>query len=141
MVCWGFNGTGQLGNGATSTTPTPVPVPVQGITDARAVVAGNGFTCALVGGGAVWCWGTDVDGQVGGDTYAAEPVTSPVQAKVSGVTVHDAKSDGVLIEDRCERAAHRSLLAPHLDSRRLQGPKVEPILPRRLLENVLWACP
>jgi alpha-tubulin suppressor-like RCC1 family protein len=63
IQCWGFNAEGELGNG---TTKDPsVPITVSGITDARAIAAGDSHTCALLSGGSVQCWGDNAYGQLG----------------------------------------------------------------------------
>lgn len=66
--CWGKNDVGQLGRpGSDRLEPRPLEVP--GITDARAVSGGSGHTCAIIGEGAVWCWGWNVNGQLGNGTF------------------------------------------------------------------------
>jgi alpha-tubulin suppressor-like RCC1 family protein len=75
VQCWGSNTFAQLSG--TTTGPdtcfqalpcSKVPVPVQGFAGATAVSAGQGFTCALQGGGNVQCWGMNIDGQLGDGT-------------------------------------------------------------------------
>ncbi|MBU6330027.1 MAG: hypothetical protein KGR18_08780 [Acidobacteria bacterium] len=66
--CWGSDAWGELGDGSTypwSAGGRNAPVTVQGITDAVAVAAGDGFTCALHSGGAVSCWGMGIHGELG----------------------------------------------------------------------------
>jgi alpha-tubulin suppressor-like RCC1 family protein len=73
--CWGYNDTGEVGDG-TSTGPdtcgpgacATAPVPVSGVTGATGVFAGRGFTCALLGGGTVDCWGENSAGELGDGT-------------------------------------------------------------------------
>jgi alpha-tubulin suppressor-like RCC1 family protein len=78
--CWGDNGNGQLGDG--TTTGNPVPVQVSGhATDWAAVSDGLGHTCAVKTDGTVWCWGWNIDGQLGDGTTTDSPF--PVQ--VSGM--------------------------------------------------------
>jgi alpha-tubulin suppressor-like RCC1 family protein len=62
LLCWGFNGAGQLGNGTTDLAP--LPVTVNNIFGVSTVAAGRGHTCAIEGT-AVRCWGFNETGQVG----------------------------------------------------------------------------
>jgi len=64
LWCWGSHANGELGDGATATSSPPVMVAALG-KRARAVAAGEGFTCALDDAGAVWCWGKNDVGQSG----------------------------------------------------------------------------
>ncbi len=66
VICWGENGSGQLGNGTTTTSMSPVGV--TGISDAQAVVAGHAHSCALRQGGQVVCWGANSKGQLGNNS-------------------------------------------------------------------------
>jgi alpha-tubulin suppressor-like RCC1 family protein len=67
MACWGFNLFGQLGTG--STTSSPVPAAVTGLPGPmRAVAAGLYHTCAISAADGAWCWGENVDGQLGDDS-------------------------------------------------------------------------
>jgi alpha-tubulin suppressor-like RCC1 family protein len=62
--CWGDNEFGELGNG-TDSDRSSTPVEVQGISDATQVAAGDGYTCALLSGGRVDCWGENAFGELG----------------------------------------------------------------------------
>ena len=70
--CWGFNGSGQLGNGL-GCTPYAVPdncqsnapVAVVGLSGATALSTGFTASCARLVGGAARCWGLDTDGDLG----------------------------------------------------------------------------
>jgi alpha-tubulin suppressor-like RCC1 family protein len=55
--CWGQNTSGQLGPGTEGMTFSDSPVKVSTVTSATAIAAGGTFTCALVAGGTVQCWG------------------------------------------------------------------------------------
>jgi alpha-tubulin suppressor-like RCC1 family protein len=64
VVCWGNDFFGQLGDGDRSSKYTPA-VAVAGLSDAVAVSAGRGHTCALKASGSVVCWGEDRRGELG----------------------------------------------------------------------------
>jgi alpha-tubulin suppressor-like RCC1 family protein len=71
--CWGSNVEGQVGVGSLTgprrcngSPCAAVPLPVRGLTAAAtAIAAGDAHTCALLAGGAVACWGSNADGQLG----------------------------------------------------------------------------
>ena len=75
--CWGFNYTGQLGNGTTSgpfAAGSTVPVPVSGLAGGvSAISAGGSHTCAVASGG-VWCWGSNGDGSLGNNSMIGSSV-------------------------------------------------------------------
>lgn len=80
--CWGDNVHGKVGNGTDGLTGPFVSGPGE---PAR-VVGGLGFvhvsvglfhTCALAGGGAVYCWGSNSWGQAGSGSWGFESVTEP----------------------------------------------------------------
>jgi hypothetical protein len=66
VVCWGTNGSGELGDG--SETSRRAPVDVVGLTDAVELTAGGFHTCARRAGGSVECWGWNDYGQLGDGT-------------------------------------------------------------------------
>jgi cysteine-rich repeat protein len=79
VICWGSNRYGQLGTGATGEDRLP-PTPVQGLGGAVATLAAGGpHTCALSGAGDLWCWGSNVSGQLGdGGNVARRGHAAPV---------------------------------------------------------------
>jgi alpha-tubulin suppressor-like RCC1 family protein len=71
-LCWGANGSGQLGTGDTEASAVPVPVAV----DRRFIqlVAGRAHTCGLDEESRAWCWGDNALGQLGSqDGHATVP--------------------------------------------------------------------
>ena len=71
MVCWGADDTGQLGDGGGVDQRTPIAVP--GVAGATAVVAGAGFSCALLVDRSAVCWGDDSDGEIGDGAPGTTP--------------------------------------------------------------------
>ena len=83
----------QLSFVVTAAPLHPLPVEVAGITNAVMVSAGESYSCALISGGTIECWGANQDSQLGdasydfrqsevdinGDPYSSTPV------QVSGI--------------------------------------------------------
>jgi alpha-tubulin suppressor-like RCC1 family protein len=80
--CWGDNVFGQLGDGNTgggsTATNSLQPVAVTGGLQIREISAGNAFTCALTTGNRVFCWGSNIHGQLGDETVTDRPVPTAV---------------------------------------------------------------
>jgi alpha-tubulin suppressor-like RCC1 family protein len=64
--CWGYNFSGQLGDGTTTMRPTPVVV--LGGLRFRSVRAGDRHTCGVTLSKKAFCWGDNSTGQVGDST-------------------------------------------------------------------------
>jgi len=65
---WGFNGSGQLGDGTTTQRTTPVQVMAAAnkpLTGVKAITAGANHSVALKTDGTVWAWGNNGSGQLG----------------------------------------------------------------------------
>jgi alpha-tubulin suppressor-like RCC1 family protein len=78
--CWGFNDSGQLGDGSTTTSSTPVAV--SGGHSFTALVAGNAHTCGVITSGAAYCWGNGDNNQIGNGSFTT-PI-NPTPVAVSG---------------------------------------------------------
>ncbi len=61
--CWGFNGSGQLGDGTTTQRLTPTQV--NGGLTFTTLAAGSTHTCGVTGAGVALCWGRNSSGQLG----------------------------------------------------------------------------
>jgi alpha-tubulin suppressor-like RCC1 family protein len=68
VKCWGWNNDGALGNNTRDNSTTPVDV-IDLTSGATVVSAGGTHTCALVTGGGVKRWGSNVDGELGDKGY------------------------------------------------------------------------
>jgi cysteine-rich repeat protein len=82
LACWGQDSYGQLGDDATD-ADQPTPVPVAGMTSGvLAVACGESFTCAVVTGGEVRCWGREP----ATGTIVRSPALVPSLSGVTGLT-------------------------------------------------------
>ena len=76
LYCWGNDGGGQVGNGATIGDVIS-PKQITSATDWKAVDTGDGHTCAIRSVGKLYCWGGDGNGQLGNG--AGSDSTIPIQ--------------------------------------------------------------
>jgi len=83
VYCWGFNGSGQLGNGSISSSSFPVAVTGGGLTF-TAVSAGGYHTCGVTTSAAVYCWGSNYNGELGNGSTT--PSSAPVAVTAGGLT-------------------------------------------------------
>jgi alpha-tubulin suppressor-like RCC1 family protein len=86
LWCWGNGSSGELGNGlqgAGVLSATPIAVIALGNQVAE-VSAGDTITCARKTDGTLWCWGYNLDGEVGAGFFSDDPsqpvgVATPTQ--------------------------------------------------------------
>lgn len=65
VVCFGYNGYGDLGTGTSDFVVNAAPTQVLGLEDATQIETGNHHACALRKTGDVVCWGDNYWGQAG----------------------------------------------------------------------------
>lgn len=109
LYCWGYNSSGQLGNGTTSSFEANL-VAVGADTDWAMATAGADHTCALKKTGALFCWGGNGQGQIGDDggtsqdggvalqsaPVAIEPATTWKDVSAGSYATCGVKGDGTL---------------------------------------------
>ncbi len=89
--CWGGDGQGSLGNGATATAQQAIPTPVEapaGVSWASLATSATQYTtCGVTMTGDGYCWGADTNGLLGNGAASttAQPSPSAVDAP-TGVT-------------------------------------------------------
>lgn len=78
VQCWGANDVGELGNGGVDSSGRPFAASVDAapgstnpLGSVAAIAGGNLFTCAVVSGGRVTCWGAIFGGSQGGTSGPA----------------------------------------------------------------------
>ena len=96
VSCWGWNQSGQLGNGSTTTVNHPSAV--VGLGASRQVSLGHSHSCALLVSGMVACWGQNQYGQlgIGTTTNSSTPVTIPGLTSVRQVALGSGHSCALL---------------------------------------------
>ena len=83
VLCWGTNGSGQLGDGTRNSRLAPVFV--SGISDAIDISVGRAHTCAILKSERTVCWGDNSYGQLGDGTQT-EALTPVEAAGMDGAT-------------------------------------------------------
>jgi alpha-tubulin suppressor-like RCC1 family protein len=99
--CWGLNG-GQLGYsyvgpsacriGAFDLACAMTPVDVSNLTGATALDTATFHTCAVVSGGSVRCWGSNLSGELGNGSTAASLEPSPVSNLTNATAISTGSS-------------------------------------------------
>ena len=83
--CWGYGGSGQLGNNSTTDSRIPVAVQMPAGVSFQSIAAGYYHTCALTTEGKAYCWGQGSSGRLGNNstTDSRIPVAVQMPAGVS----------------------------------------------------------
>lgn len=94
--CWGDNSSGGVGNGTTSGTPVTIPTAVQtptGVTFSS-ISAGYDFACAVSTTGSGYCWGNNVDGQLGNNSTTESSTPVQVSGGLSWKVISASRTSG-----------------------------------------------
>jgi alpha-tubulin suppressor-like RCC1 family protein len=86
VLAWGYNISGQLGNGTTTSSSTPVAVSLPSGTTVTAIAGGSAHSLALTSSGQVLAWGNNIYGALGNGTNTDS--STPVAVSLpSGTTI------------------------------------------------------
>jgi alpha-tubulin suppressor-like RCC1 family protein len=89
--CWGKDSTFQLGGGGDKrrvNASTPIPVWLGTTVLFTSISAGGNHTCALSNDGTAYCWGLNIDGQLGrGTSGDSSDVPTPVNSSVKFIQI------------------------------------------------------
>ena len=83
--CWGADASGQVGDGNDNQADEYAPVAVAGGHTFTTLAAGQFHTCGIDTTGTAWCWGRDLNGQVGDGPASQADKHAPV-AVTGGLT-------------------------------------------------------
>ncbi len=83
VYCWGYNADGEFGDSVTTGSTTPVQSSGAIYLNLASVSAGQAYTCGVAVGGAAYCWGAGVNGQLGDGSTAGSVVPVAVLGGVS----------------------------------------------------------
>jgi hypothetical protein len=108
--CWGTDGNGRLGDGP-STGTSGVPVQAALPVPARSIAIGNRTSCALSADGLeVWCWGYNVDGELG--TGGVSDSDVPIRALVGCAIVPEVAAEPAPAPEPMAEGTPRTNLMP-----------------------------
>ena len=79
VECWGRNTDGQVGHGTTGQNEIVKAGLVDGVSGIANIACGHVNTCAWDDAGTVWCWGSNISGQLLTGNYGTSPVNAPLQ--------------------------------------------------------------
>lgn len=94
LYCWGDNTYGEVGDGTMDLRLSPTLVALPNVESVFAGGTGDdtnntlfAHTCAIVTGGALWCWGLNGSGQLGDGTSVTRSTPAPVTVLPEDVKV------------------------------------------------------
>ena len=87
MTCWGFNGSGGVGNGTSGNNITSPALVSGGLGFSNIIppYTGDAHTCGVTGNGAAYCWGFNGDGELGNGNNTNTSTPVGVSGQSSGV--------------------------------------------------------
>ena len=85
VFAWGFNASGQLGDGTTVDSPTMVPVSLPAGTTITSIATGSSHSLALTSTGVVLAWGSNAFGQLDSALVGNLLVDSPIPLQPLGL--------------------------------------------------------
>jgi hypothetical protein len=77
VSCWGGDANGEMGDGAQYPLDNPAPKPMAGAISFRFTVNGWDHGCGIDAGDRAWCWGHELQGELGNDAQVEDVVVSP----------------------------------------------------------------
>ena len=89
VECLGYCVEGQCGPRGQARESVKIPVEVRAVVAPIAVAAGGAHSCAIDGGGVVWCWGRNDMGQLGRGTvgeFEVEPAPAALPVPVERIS-------------------------------------------------------
>jgi alpha-tubulin suppressor-like RCC1 family protein len=107
--CLGRNDVGQLGDGTTEKAPDPVTVAFTDDPTAIAIAAGDDHACAVLDDGEVWCWGSNLFGQIDANARFISS-SSPMQIDLSGAPLGDVVSIEAGARHTCARRSDSTVV-------------------------------
>jgi hypothetical protein len=84
VYCWGYNDDGRLGDGTQIDQPVPVAARTPPNAHLAHVTLGRLHSCAMTGSGKAWCWGANLNGELGDGTTTYRSTPTAVVA-IDGV--------------------------------------------------------
>src|SRR2546425_1045671 len=124
--CWGDNGFGQLGDGTTTSQSSPVLVQAPPGVSFAAVTGGVADTCGVTAAGIAYCWGRNLEGQLGDGTTTDRLTPVRVVPRAAGGTPATlARGRGTSRRCRCRSrvAGTRARSAPAAGCRPSESPR------------------
>jgi alpha-tubulin suppressor-like RCC1 family protein len=95
VAAWGYNASGQLGDGSTAISRVPKPVP--GLSGVTAVAAGGEHSLALMPDGTVMAWGNNRAGQLGNGSTANRATPGAVSGLAGVVAIAAGKEHSLAL--------------------------------------------